>query len=265
MEEHEAWFRAYALRLRAQAHDAPGHMTLKLEHTFAVLARARRIASAEGLPEHLLRAAELAALYHDVARFEQYLRWHTFRDSVSVNHGLLGAQLLKRLRRLEGEEKNTRVLVRAAVALHNRYALPASLPDEARLVTGIVRDADKLDILRVMEQHLSGTERDATVVLHVADEPDRFSPEVVEAALTGRLASYGQLRYVNDFRILLGTWIHDLSFASSRRMMAEEGYIRRILDGLPDLPPLRRARHALLEKIEADGASGQPARRQVSG
>ena len=137
--------------------------------------------------------------------------------------------------------------------------------DEARLVTGIVRDADKLDILRVMEQHLSGTERDATVVLHVADEPDRFSPEVVEAALTGRLASYGQLRYVNDFRILLGTWIYDLSFASSRRMMAEEGYIRRILDGLPDLPPLRRARHALLEKIEADGASGQPARGQVSG
>lgn len=258
LAEHEIWFRRYAQTLRGRESSAPGPMDLKLKHTFAVLARARRIVTEEALPERLTRAAELAALYHDVARFEQYLRWHTFKDSASVNHGLFGAQLLKRLNRLDGEAKETRTLVLAAVALHNRYAVPAGVPPEVRLITCVVRDADKLDILRVMDEYFSGSKKDGTVVLNVKDEPDKFTPAVLDKALSGGLASYSQLRYENDFRVLLGTWIHDLNFAPSRRMMAEEGHIQRILGGLPDMPELTRARDFLLAQINSGSTAACP-------
>lgn len=249
LSEHEAWFREYAAEMRARETEAPGPMDLKVEHTIAVLERARRIADAS-LPKRLHRAAYLAALYHDIARFEQYLKWHTFKDAASVNHALLGARLLKELHCLDMENAATRGLVRAAVALHNRYAVPANVEADVCLVTYVVRDADKLDILRVMDKYFSGTEKDGTVVLNVKDEPDKVSPSVVHAALSGNIAKYSDLRYENDFRILLGTWIHDLHYPVSRRMAAEEGHMRSVLSGLPSSSQFECVREALLRQLE---------------
>lgn len=145
---HEQWFAAYAARERAKEQGDPAPMDLKLRHTMAVLDNARRVTASEGFDAALTRACLLAALYHDVARFEQYLLYHTFRDRESCNHGLLGVKILKREARLAGEDNATRKIVLAAVGLHNRFSLPAHLPRETELAAHVVRDADKLDILR---------------------------------------------------------------------------------------------------------------------
>lgn len=150
----------------------PRPMDLKLRHTMAVLGNARRIAASEGFGVALTRACLLAALYHDVARFEQYLRYHTFKDRESCNHGQLGVKILKREARLAGEDAATRKIVLAAVGLHNRFALPAHLPRETELAAHVVRDADKLDILRIMDEHLGGPgPYSPTVVLNLPDDP----------------------------------------------------------------------------------------------
>ena len=130
---HEAWFAAYAAREREKEcrRDGgdPSPMDLKLHHTMQVLAHARAIVAGGRFAPPLDRACLLAALYHDVARFEQYLRWHTFRDRESCNHGQWGVRILKREQRLKDETPAVRKLVLAAVGLHNRFALPAGLPE----------------------------------------------------------------------------------------------------------------------------------------
>lgn len=104
---HEAWFAAYAAREREKEcrRDGgdPSPMDLKLHHTMQVLAHARAIVAGGRFAPPLDRACLLAALYHDVARFEQYLRWHTFRDRESCNHGQWGVRILKREQRLKDE------------------------------------------------------------------------------------------------------------------------------------------------------------------
>ena len=219
--------------------------------TRAVLGYARCVALGEGFAPHIVRACLLAALYHDVARFAQYLRYGTFRDRDSRNHGLWGAAILKREGRLAREDETVRRLVLTAVALHNRYVLPAALPDDMACVARTVRDADKLDILRVMDEHLSGPRPYCpTVVLGLPDAADRVSGKVLEDALNGRVAAYADLLSVNDFRVLLGTWLGDMHFASSRRLFAESPHAVRLLEGLPQEGPYAVARACLLQRLD---------------
>ena len=113
----------------------------------------------------------------------------------------------------------------AAVGLHNRFALPPHTPQRVALVTNVVRDADKLDILRVMDEQLSAPgPYNPTVVLQQPDDPTIASETVMRAVREGRVASYADLRCVNDFRLLLGTWFFDLHFAASRKKFLEDGH-----------------------------------------
>lgn len=251
IRQHELWFADYVERQYALCEGDDGPMRLKERHTRAVLGYARRMAREEGFAPYIVRACLLAALYHDVARFAQYLRYGTFRDRDSRNHGLWGAAILKREGRLAQEDETVRRLVLAAVALHNRYALPASLPDAMARVAWTVRDADKLDILRVMDEHLSGPRPYCpTVVLGLPDAADRVSGKVLEDALNGRVAAYADLLSVNDFRVLLGTWLGDMHFASSRRLFAESPHAVRLLEGLPQEGPYAVARACLLQRLD---------------
>lgn len=235
-------------------------LRLKVEHTFRVVEHAERIVDA--LPEdeterawsedaEACRAAVLAALYHDCGRFPQFRRYRTFLDAKSVNHAVLSFQTMRNGCFLREESARVRRLAQCAVLLHNRYALSPMLEPAARFVTDVVRDSDKLDIFRVMVSYLGNAlpERDA-VLLHVADDPGSWTPKVAEDVTAGRVARYVDLRFVNDFRLLLGTWMLELRFASTRRALAESGLMDEVLAGLPDAPGLRPAKeklHALLE------------------
>lgn len=253
---HEKWFAAYAAGKCAEESANPGGdvgpMHLKIRHSMAVLENARRMAACENFSSVQRRVCLLAALYHDVGRFEQYLRFHTFKDKVSCDHGQMGVRILKQEKRLNDETPLVRKAVLAAVALHNRFALPQGLPEVTATAAHVVRDADKLDILRVMDEHLSGPgPYNPTVVLSLPDAPGVYSEAVLRAAREGRVAAYADLRSVNDFRLLLGTWFFDMHFASSRRQFVEDGHALNLLRGLPTSAPYGQVRQAMLEKFGA--------------
>jgi hypothetical protein len=254
ISRHEQLFADYAALKRAEAHDDAAPLDLKIRHTSHVLANARDIVGNERFSPLIARSCLLAALYHDVARFEQYLRYHTFKDSESCNHGLTGLTILKRERFLDGEEKTVRRIVLAAVALHNRFALPRRLPEDLCLTARVVRDSDKLDILRVMDEHLRGPKPYCpTVVLSLPDNQDTAGKAVIDAAFAGRVAAYADLRSVNDFRLLLGTWFFDMHFPASRNRFVEDGHAVRLLEALPSAAPYGPARNHLLACFRSQG------------
>ncbi|MCL1985119.1 MAG: HD domain-containing protein, partial [Betaproteobacteria bacterium] len=176
ISSHRRFFTAFFEAFLAREQEDTSPLQLKYEHSMRVFEHAQRLAdsgefAAEAerlpLPPPLLeRAALLAALYHDVARFPQFYRWRTFRDKNSVDHGRFGVKILKSEAALKDEGPELRRLVYSALVLHNRYRLPEKLPPEIRLIADTVRDADKLDICRVFAEHLaSGGPRSSTVLL----------------------------------------------------------------------------------------------------
>ncbi|MDR0477819.1 MAG: HD domain-containing protein [Desulfobulbaceae bacterium] len=248
---HERWFAAYADRkiAEAEAGTDSGPMRLKYQHTCRVLANAQEIVASEAFSHRLDRAVLLAALYHDVGRFEQYLRHRTFNDRVSCNHAIAGVRVINQEGCLNSEE--CRSLIAAAVALHNRFALPAHLPEAVRRITLVVRDADKLDILRLMDEQLSGKGDCAeTMVYGLPDNPFLASKNIIAAALAGRVASYADLTSVGDFKMLLATWVFDMHFPVSVRRFAADGHARRLLESLAPDSPHATARAALLARFD---------------
>lgn len=248
--EHASWFSEYAALERSKEEGDTSPIDLKIKHTFRVLQNAKQIVEGEDFPLHLRRACLLAALYHDVARFEQYLRYRTFRDRESTDHGRLGVVILKREKRMAMELPPIPHIVFSAVGLHNRFALPKNLPEETRLACLVVRDADKLDILRIMDSHLSGPKPyNPTVVLRLPDDPDLSSFSVKDAVLENRIAAYSDLQSVNDFRLLLGTWLHDMHFSASRKQFLADGHARHLVEGLPDTISYAQTKSHLLNLL----------------
>lgn len=257
MAEHKdlftAYYQTFAARFAPESEDAE-HLHLKWEHSLKVAANANAILAAPGLPvaftPELVRAAKLAALYHDVARFEQYVAYRTFRDDESANHGLWGGKILKHEPFLTGESLRVKALVRAGVAMHNRFAIPAGVPQGFRLVTQVVRDADKIDILRVISGYARpGGKRSRVVTWKLIDAPDKWTPSLYEAVLAGRLGISSQMRYINDFRLLLCSWVYDLNFQASRDLMREQGHMHEILAGLPEGSAMNKIKNTITDLL----------------
>ena len=66
-----------------------------------------------------------------------------------------------------------------------------------------------------------------------------------------RVAAYADLRCVNDFRLLLGTWFFDLHFATCRRKFLQDGYVYNLLRRMPNSVPQAAARDYLLTLLDA--------------
>lgn len=121
------------------------------------------IAVAEGIPEGDVNLAWLCGLFHGIGRFEQLRIWGTFKDSASCSHAELGLAVLDGERSFAGRELNgadgrlclfcddgaVADVVRLAAALHSGLHLPEGLDARTRCFCEIVRDADKMDIIRV--------------------------------------------------------------------------------------------------------------------
>ncbi len=215
-------------------------MRIKKEHTLNVVKQGSKIMLE--LPEELHFASLLSCLFHDIGRFEQMRIYKTFHDPKSCNHAMLGLKVLKKEKILDDVDKETKQLVYTAIALHNRYIFPMQIAEKYKPISLLLRDADKIDIMRVMVENFVEAKGDSdTLLLHVKDEP-KYTLEILNSLLTKQAIRYSDLVYVNDFRLLLGGWISDLNYQSSKNILKESGYIDFILKDLPDDENIKKAR-----------------------
>ncbi len=249
-ERFEAYVRETEGRLEPGVDPHP--ISLKLEHSLQVLENAMEILDGMQTEGKIRDLTLLVALFHDVGRFHQYLTYKTFLDSVSLNHGVLGSKILGTTDLLQGLSPEERQMMRASVCLHNRKILPTHISPMLRFMTRVVRDADKIDIIRVMLEHFSAPEGHPVVVLHVKNEPDSFTDSVYEDVWHARRGDYRKLKFVNDFKLMLCGWVHDLNFAPSRNILIRRGLLEQMLETLPDLEPMRLLATRLREILELD-------------
>ncbi len=257
ISSHEALFARYTESFCETLAHTPdvSMLRLKITHTQQVLRYMRLLVCAEKALAPHARACELSALYHDIGRFEQFLQYKTFRDTESVNHALQGLKVLKKEGFLQDEPKALRAQIMAAVGMHNRYTLPQGLDKDLRDITCAVRDADKLDILRIMAEQFSpcplGQTRHEAVTFYAKDEPLLWSQGMLDDIMQNRLASYKNIVYINDFKLLLGSWVYDMTYTNSKRIMLQEGHLHKILDTLPQDPAMHKVKAHIIKLLHA--------------
>lgn len=248
----QQWFDEYVSSFYDLDPDGLRNILLKKEHTSQVVAGMELIAAGEGLNENETRLACAIALLHDVGRFPQYRRWRTFRDSDSDNHARLSLDVIQSKRLLEHLPDNEKLLIEEAVRFHNLLALPEQILSPTDLYLKLIRDADKLDIWRVFLDYyqLPEEQRASAVGLGFLDLPE-VTPACLDALAAGEIVRLEQAQVLNDFKLLQISWVYDLNFATTRRLLLEREYLPKLAATLPDTQPVIMAVSRALSELAA--------------
>jgi len=248
LTELKKWFRIYVSGYRTDNGDLRRNVDLKVKHTMNVCREVRPISRAISLPEGDLLLAESIALLHDVGRFEQYARHRTFADSRSEDHAQLGLAILSRERVLEAFPPEEADLLVRAISYHNRPTVPRGESERCILFSNLLRDADKLDILRVVIEyyHQRPEERNEAVAIGYEESPGVSAPVALNLH-RGQPVRRADVRNINDFKLLQIGWVYDLNFRPTYRAVLDRRYVQSIAETLPRTPEIE----ALVERAVA--------------
>ncbi len=252
LQSLQNWFSGYCGSFTVFSPEDQSNINLKKTHTREVCRNGVLIAQGLELDEPSVLLAEAVSLFHDVGRFPQYSRFKTFDDSISVNHATLGVKVLQENGVLLDLPKRDRDILVRSVALHNAFSLPADLDEETRLFAKLIRDADKLDILRVFIEYFDQDKgvRAEAVVLGLPDTPG-CSPEVLASLRNGSMALKSTLKNQNDFKLMLLSWVYDLNFKISCRLVRDRDLISSLAATLPKDEEISLMLQTVREHIDA--------------
>ena len=254
----KTWFQEYVRQFSSHDPIVQENMDLKAEHTRRVCETIRDIGRSLDLSNEDLCLAEASGLLHDIGRFEQYRRYRTFSDYMSENHAVLGVKVIQTNRVLDGLELAAADLILRVVGNHNRASLPVGEEKRCLFFLKLIRDADKVDIWRVVTEYYqnAGNKRNKTIELDLLDV-DRISPAVYQGLMNRKPVQMADLRTLHDFKLLQIGWIYDVNFPRTFQIVREKKYLEKIRNALPRESPrvteaYERARAHLERNSSAD-------------
>lgn len=206
---------------------------LKVEHTYRVSSLCERIAGRIGMCREDMDLAWLVGLLHDIGRFEQLKNYGTFIDAQSIDHAEYGAGILfgkegvrGKIRDFiqEGEEDS---LLKTAVACHSMFRIPENLEERTGKFVHIIRDADKVDILKVnvdfpLEEIYNVTTRELREGQVTGAVMDSFRKETAVLRSLKRTAVDHVVGHIS--------LVYELVFPVSLSIVVKQGYLDKLMN-----------------------------------
>lgn len=208
---------------------------LKVVHTYKVAENCERIALSIGLPSDDVDLAWVIGMLHDIGRFEQLRRFHTFIDQDSIDHAKFGADLLFNEDLIPRFVTDTSCypVIESAIRFHNYFILPDDMDERTLLFSKIIRDADKTDIFRV------AVEFSPAVVYDTTDEELKdaaISDEVLKASLDHITVNKDIRKSPVDYIVSHISLVYGLYFPVSLKIVKEQGYLQQAMSYRNDNP-----------------------------
>lgn len=197
----------------------------KYIHTINVMNLSEIIAANLKLNEEEIKLAKLIALLHDIARFEEYKdvkKETTFVNFETYDHASRGVEILKEnnfIRKFIQENKYDDIIY-AAIRNHNKNKIEDNLAEEKRLYCKILRDADKIDILRL------------AATTYWKNETKQINKEMLTEFCNHRTIDTSKINENTqlDKLVKMIAVIYDLQYKKSFEILKEKDYFNKIID-----------------------------------
>ncbi len=221
---------------------------LKVEHTYRVAGLCDRIARSLGLAVEDIDLAWAIGMLHDIGRFDQVRQYGTFSDADSVDHAHYASELLFDKGMIVDyfgsanpgiynyiENKNTCSaglseslgIIKKAVYNHSAYKIEEGLCEREVLFCNIIRDADKLDIFKVVNDT-------PLEDIYSVDKEEIPKAEVTNAVMQALREKHAVLRSLKkthaDYIAAYIALVFELVFPESFYIAKEQGYLDKLLD-----------------------------------
>ena len=252
LQQYYDWFKSYTGGYEHAGDDyVRSSVRARRDHTYKVCEAMEVICADMQLDGTTKTLAELCALLHDVGRFEQIRRFHTISDRQSVNHAELSVQFLKDANVLEALTEEDREAVYGAIFYHNALEVPESASGRDRLLMELIRDADKLDIYRVLVERFTSSDPHEKIILD-NDYPETgcYQELLLTDLLRNRCTRTPARMSRTDIKLFMLGWLYDINFRATFREIQNAGYLPKVFALLPDRPEMKQAAEHIAQYVE---------------
>ena len=205
---------------------------LKYIHSLKVANICLKLSQKLGLNKNLSYAL---GLLHDYARFLQFTKYKTFSDFKSFDHGEMACKLLfeeNQIANFDIEQSLYPVLY-VAIYLHNKKDVdlkfiknhlenhPCPMPfEEVLKYVLLVRDADKIDILRVV------TEKD----FQIENTLDGITPSIKKEIQSYKSPTIKNSKTKLDTLVIQLSFLYNLYFKESQKFLSLNKFLKVYLE-----------------------------------
>ena len=136
---------------------------------------------------------------------------------------------LELMKKLAPEDE---ALVRFAIKNHNKKVIEPTDSKRELLFAKLLRDADKLDIYRVLTPYLDN--EDAMMPKFVKNTGEHLVSEgFVQDFAEGNQVDYYRIKTQGDRVLVRLMWVYDINFAWTLKKVVEKGYVDKVVEHLP--------------------------------
>jgi len=228
------WFNNYCNSFKELTENQKLSFRIKKEHSVRVGEIALLFSNKLEWTEEERWIAYIIGLLHDIGRFSQLIEFDTFHDDKSADHAEIAIKILKTTNVFEILNISNKELVFAAIQNHNKFRIQDGLTGQELLHSKLLRDADKMDILRVLTEYY--TQRKGSVNHALTWELQKgtsVSPAVVKEVMAGKMVSKKNVISEMDVKIMQLSWVYDLNFRPTFEYLVKNRYLENVYNSLP--------------------------------
>ena len=217
---------------------------------FAEDEKNQKIISKAGSKEKFINLATTIGWLHDLGRFEQAKLYDSFSDRKTFDHAQKGVEILKNNNYIAKycNEERLYDTIFTAIYNHNKLEIEEGLNEFDLVQSKIIRDADKLDILRVYVERLENFKKD--------DNNTKINPNILkDLQLKKQIRKEDKHVELDDYLLSLG-FIFDINYKRSFELLKQLNYINIIIDKMNtnltdnEIQELEKVRKILNDEIE---------------
>ncbi|MDR2009200.1 MAG: HD domain-containing protein [Bacteroidales bacterium] len=237
-EDYYQKFKDYTDKFLHNAKDelTKKNIQLKITHSINVENNSKAIALSGNLDSGNVFIAGLCGLFHDIGRFEQYTRYNTFRDDESIYHGQLGVEVLNDTKMLNKLPEKTNQIILQSTYNHGLLSIPETEDPDVLLFSKITRDADKIDIYRIVAEYYHNPGPRNIALEYGLEHIPAISENVMDNFYKHKVVSKENLSTLNDFKAMQLSWIFDINFSHTKKTIIQNKYPDIILSSMEDTP-----------------------------
>jgi hypothetical protein len=252
LKKFRAWFADYVAGFYGDDEYINANLKLKEDHTRRTCEEMLHLSEALALSGNQKRIADVIALFHDIGRFEQFVKYRTYVDGRSVDHCLLGLEVLRRTKVLEDVDETERQLIEKAIEYHGLRELPPDLDGDCLLFSKLIRDADKIDVLYVVTNYYRQYQEDPGLFKLELELPElpHYSKKVIGELLLGRQIDYNDLQTMTDMRLCQLGWVYDVNFVPTLKRIKHRRFLEILIDFLPETEDIKKVAEKILEYVD---------------
>lgn len=195
----------------------------KIVHSKRVANLMLQLAQKLQLTEEQKKIAYLIGILHDIGRFEQQAKYHSYDDTITIDHGSYGAKLLKDGLLKKFYQGNYEDCIIQAVRNHNQLTINENVQGENLLFCKMIRDTDKADIY-----YLLATNEIAFQPLDVGDTI--ISEKVKKEFYQNKAISRYDIVSKYDTVVLRLAIVFDIYYTDTMLLILNNDYLNQYLE-----------------------------------